>query len=1424
MNFLLKSLGLVGLVVLQSCGGDGSNPFVSGGDSTATLRMGSGSDAAFVDKAVGLSATSINTGGSVTLTVNFVDADDALTAAAGTVSFNSTCATSGAATISPDTEITIAGSSATATYTDVSCNGTDAISATATLDDGTSLTASATLSVAEVSTLGTGSGAGFTPGVLNIASTSILSGGRSTITVNVVDSSNALVTAPLNVTFTSTCSTSSQASFTPATTSNVAGTFTTTYIDNGCIGSDFITATLGDETSGTTASSQILINSLQLGTGSPFAAGSLALADTEINVGESTNVSVSVADNTGTLYTTSASIDFTSTCSELSPPLARFSPSSTSTVGGTAETTYFDLGCPANDSISATLNTVGNKPVATSSLPINPYRIGTGSGASFANGAISLGASSITVGDTTTVTTNIVDSNGALVNTLQYVTFSSTCADASPATAAFTIATVPTNNGVATTTYRDLGCPTGDNITATLDTVSSNDPIAFAALDITPLQIGTGSGAGFSKGSLTLGSSSINVGETTSVSVNIVDSSNALVTSQVRVNFSSFCADASPSTASFTIPSVITNTGTATTTYRDNGCPTTDSITATLDTVRSIDPISTDTISINQLKLGTLSGTFTEGALNLGSATITESESTSVSVDIVDSTNTLVTSPVSVTFTSSCADSSPATASFSSTTVVTSSGTASTTFKDEGCPTSDNITATLNTVSDLDPTATSAISITPLRIGDENGGSFTNGVVSLGLSNISAGGTTSVSADVVDRNGALITTPVTVSFDSNCVAQSIASFDNATASTINGTASVTYTAGSGCSGADTILATIDPFSNNTRTATADVTVASPGTGSIQFTSTSSEVIALKGTGNSSDLQESSTLTFTVVDNTGAPLSGQNVTFSLNTTLGGVTLQSSTDTSDASGLVQAIVQSGTVSTTVRVTATVDGTTFSTQSTAIVISTGLPDQDSFSLSAVTLNPRAWRDDGITVNITARLSDRFNNPIQDGTNINFTTELGSIVSSCSTVDGACSAIWTSSAPRGVSGKGTNAGRTTILAHVIGEESFTDADGNGVYSGDGTALGNNANSGDGRLSDTPPAFNDIPEPFVDWDEDGARDNGVAVALPLTTGGTPEPFKDFNGGSTYDAADGFFNGVVCTHATECGSAKATPQETTFVSKSIVLVMAEANPEIVRIVRIDSQGEYTAKDGTTSTDATTVVCDNTDADVTNDCYAESGTTAITYPSVLRKTESRVGGGSNTYLFTIVGGTNYQVLPAGTTITFAADNGDIISGAEHTVLNTNENTYQYDNNNTLQPSNLGAATYSVTLKADTTPSNDGSLSIEIDSEGLVTNFSPISVDDRIASIVITTPSATLTVTQGNTFTLNAVAYEPIAGDVSSAITWTSNLAVATDLPDNNTVGDAATVDTTGWTLGTHTLTATSNSNGTVLTDTIDIIVQ
>jgi hypothetical protein len=461
---------------------------------------------------------------------------------------------------------------------------------------------------------------------------------------------------------------------------------------------------------------------------------------------------------------------------------------------------------------------------------------------------------------------------------------------------------------------------------------------------------------------------------------------------------------------------------------------------------------------------------------------------------------------------------------------------------------------TISTTGSSSGTGGTGGTTTTYSMGNGTGSGFQSGMIGLSSATLSAGGTTSLDVTIVDKTGTLYTTaPVTVTFNSPCVAQGFAtiaasggSTAGATPDTVitsTGSVTATYTA-KGCSGADVITATATVASKSL-TATGTVTVAAASIGSIQFISASPVQIGLKGTG----LAETSTVIFKVVDSTGGPRPGVSVALSLNTTVGGISLSPATATSAADGTVQTVVSSGTQHTSVRVTAKIASPALSTQSSVLTVTTGLPASAGFSIAVGTpsyptagnlacTNVEAYGTDGVTVPVTVRLSDRYNNPAPDGTSIAFNTNGGHVVGACTTpsapgaADGTCTVNWTSANPRPQLNSDSPpllaAGRATILATAIGEESFTDTNGNGYW-------------------DAGEPFVHLGEPYRDDNENNAYDSG-------------EFFLDFNQNGVWDAPDPSltaFKGITCT-----GTPATCSTSTLAIGVSHLLIMSTAGANV----------------------------------------------------------------------------------------------------------------------------------------------------------------------------------------------------------------------------------------------------------------------
>ncbi|MEN6637894.1 MAG: Ig-like domain-containing protein [Smithella sp.] len=385
------------------------------------------------------------------------------------------------------------------------------------------------------------------------------------------------------------------------------------------------------------------------------------------------------------------------------------------------------------------------------------------------------------------------------------------------------------------------------------------------------------------------------------------------------------------------------------------------------------------------------------------------------------------------------------------------------------------ITVTASASVTIDGTSTT-ITSAPLgiSIGDAD---VTINSLTAGTSSISAYGTTTVGAEIY-VGGTLATVPISVTFNSTCVGEGKATISSPV-TTVDGVATATYK-DNGCGlGSDTITATVTDDTEN-----ISITVSVPATNNIQFTSAEPEIIGTS-TASSSLLPTSSLLTFRVLDINGSAKSGVGVTFTMlpdNYADLGISFTPTTATSDSDGYVTTSVSSGTVPTPAWVVASITATpTIRSQSNTLVITTGLPTQNSFSLSTSSFNIEGWIYDGITSTLTIIASDRMGNPVPDGTAISFTAEGAQITpGTCQTSSGTCSVTFKSADSRPTDG------RVTVLAYALGEESFVDLDGDNAY-------------------DSGETYVDLGIPFTDDDFDGVWDSGEDY-LSTTSGSSSCP------------------------------------------------------------------------------------------------------------------------------------------------------------------------------------------------------------------------------------------------------------------------------------------------------------------------------
>lgn len=444
----------------------------------------------------------------------------------------------------------------------------------------------------------------------------------------------------------------------------------------------------------------------------------------------------------------------------------------------------------------------------------------------------------------------------------------------------------------------------------------------------------------------------------------------------------------------------------------------------------------------------------------------------------------------------------------------------------------------------------------PSQLGSGIDDDFVPGTVAVGIgtATLSPGGRTTLSVTLVNHQNVVVVSPVEVAFSSRCLSAGSAYLAGTTgensnvAITAHGQATVTYHA-NGCVGEDRITARATYEGVLAGSAWGSVVVGSDTVQNLVFVGAEPELIQIRQAGG----LETSRVTFQVLGATGSPMRDVPVDFNLNHTLGNLSLVHTSDTSDEIGMVSTIVQAGNVPTAVWVTASTGDA--ATQSNRLAVTTGIPDQNSASLSVENHHPVAWTHDGIETGVTMLLADAFNNPPPDGTTVYFTTSGGAIEPECKTENGACSVMWRSQNPRPGAGQPqlfsydvvTNgsghatgfslncppnmaecrAGRVVVLATALGNESFIDETGSGLYEGPDVDIF--VTTGDCDLSvpvsgasviDTDNrdtlACDDLSEAYLDKNFNGVRDPG-------------EEFVDLNDDGQYSGPNGIYNGVLCS-------------------------------------------------------------------------------------------------------------------------------------------------------------------------------------------------------------------------------------------------------------------------------------------------------
>ncbi|SDF93818.1 MULTISPECIES: Ig-like domain-containing protein [unclassified Duganella] len=572
------------------------------------------------------------------------------------------------------------------------------------------------------------------------------------------------------------------------------------------------------------------------------------------------------------------------------------------------------------------------------------------------------------------------------------------------------------------------------------------------------------------------------------------------------------------------------------------------------------------------------------------------------------------------------------------------------------------------------------------------------------LTSIAPGGGATLTAVLKDASN-LAAPNVVVTFTSTDKSAVFSAANGSVVSDSNGKATVQLSPGAATSAGSYVITASATVSTIPLSASANYTVgSSPGTSGSQltFVSATPQTIALKGTGGAGR-QESAIVTFKVLDSGGNPVAGQNVSFALNTTVGGITFTPASASSNAAGLVSTTVSSGTINTPVRVTATLNGS-ITSLSDQLVVSTGVPEQNSFSLSAVIKNIEGGQFNGCTAPtgtvITARLADHFHNPAPDGTAVSFTAEGGSIDASCLTgliqttqpdgsvlttkgSPGECTVRFCAGNPRPADG------RVTILAYALGEESFSDSNGNNRY--------------------------DAGEPYTDLGETFRNDRAVTDANAngrddaYTTGNavraSGEQYIDSNANSSWDQnGNGVYNGVLQT----APNVNTGNTNTVHVRQSLVMVLSNSTPSIQLITSNSATPVLQLLSCVNSTPYTPTTLSFKFAIRDNNPTVFATNRRADHPNDAEWLADRPG----------------NPLPAGTRIAFASTNGTLVSPVNYVVQNTSEadsSAWIYEVlmvSDAVQDSNLGCSN----------PIGRGALTITVTTpNGTVTQTSYTVVD-------------------------------------------------------------------------------------------------
>jgi hypothetical protein len=899
-----------------------------------------------------ISSSTILSGTAATITATLKDLNNNPVPSGIMVVFNKAAGTSSGIYDS----ITNAGSGVyTSTYTGVSAGTAQTLSVSV---DGVPLTPTVTVTVVPGPALLANSS-------FTVTSPTVVSGSFVTLTATLKDLNNNPIDTGVTVTFSKTGGTST-------------GTFgSVTNQGNGVYNIRY-TGILA----GTAQTMAVLINGTSLGssvtvavlTGTPSPTqSSISISNNTVVSGQAVTVTATIKDDNNNPVTSGVAISFSKTGGTSTGTFSGV----THLGAGVYTTTYTGVASGTTQTISVLTDGSALGPNTTVTVvPAAP---------SLANSSLTIGSSTISSGQTTTVTATLKDLNNNPISTSIAVTFTKTGGSSTG-----TFSTVTSQGaGVYTITYSGLVAGTAQDIK-----VLTDGALLGLATTVTVIP----GAPNLANSSMAITNNTVASGQAVVATATIKDLNNNPITSGVAITFSKTGGSSTGTFGSVNQPSA----GVYTITYTAVAAGTAQTISVLTD--------GTELGATTAITVIPAAPSLANSSLTIGTATILSGQATTITATIKDLNNNPITSGVAVTFSKT---SGTSTGTFSA---ITNQGAGVYTLTYSGlvAGTAQNIKVLTDAV-DLGLNTT--VTVIP------GAPALTQSSIAISNGTVVSGQAVTVTATIKDSNNNPITSGVAITF-TKTGGSSTGTFSSITQATA-GVYSLTYT-GVTSGTAQTISVLTDGAALG---ATTTVTVI-PGA---PYNANSS--LAISSSALTSG--QAATVTATLKDLNNNPItSGVAVTF---TKTGGTSTGTfSSVTHQGSGIYTITYTSVVAGTAQNIKVLTDGADLGFNVT-VTVSPGSPSAANSSISVASGSVVS----GQSVTITGTVKDANNNPISTGVAITFSKSGGSSTGTFSAITNQGSGVYTidysgvvagSAQTLGILADGVNLGPSTTLSVTPG------------------------------------------------------------------------------------------------------------------------------------------------------------------------------------------------------------------------------------------------------------------------------------------------------------------------------------------------------------------------------------------------------